>query len=251
MWIGLQIFSSHSSPSIQSTGESGLGSAVAGGCGLANESLNWRTPPLKYGGFLRLSRGIFLAADSTPARKPRADAERNRQRLIEAARAAFNAGGTSVSLEEIARSAGVGIGTLYRHFPTRDVLIADVYRSEAARLADAARELAETEPPLEALRSWLLLFVNYLETKLILVEAFKSMVGDTSRLTAASGDVLSSSVNLLAERAIESGDIARGSIDPIDLLRALTGIAMTRAGPDWHLAARRMIDVLLAGLKPV
>jgi len=191
-----------------------------------------------------------LANDPTPARKPRADAERNRQRLIEAARAAFSAGGTSVSLEEIARSAGVGIGTLYRHFPTRDVLVADVYRSEAARLADAARALAESEPPLDALRSWLLLFVDYLETKLILVEAFKSMVGDTSQLTAASGDLLSSSVTLLVDRAIESGDIARGSIDPIDLLRALAGVAMAGAGPNWHLAAKRMIDVLLAGLKP-
>jgi AcrR family transcriptional regulator len=191
-----------------------------------------------------------LAADSVPARKPRADAERNRQRLIEAARAAFSAGGTSVSLEEIARSAGVGIGTLYRHFPTRDVLVADVYRSEAARLAEAARELAETEPPLDAMRSWLLLFVDYLATKLILVEAFKSMVGDTSQLTAASGDLLSSSVTLLLERAIDSGDISRDGIDPLDLLRALAGVATVGAGPDWHLSARRMIDVLLAGLRP-
>ncbi|HMI41240.1 MAG TPA: TetR family transcriptional regulator [Sphingomicrobium sp.] len=191
-----------------------------------------------------------MTSDSAPARKPRADAERNRQRLIEAARAAFSASGTSVSLEEIARSARVGIGTLYRHFPTRDVLIADVYRSEAARLAEAARELAETEPPLDALRSWLLLFVDYLETKLILVEAFKSVVGDTSQLTAATVDLLTSSVTLLADRAMESGDIARDGIDPLDLLRALTGVAMAGAGPDWHLAARRMIDVLLAGLKP-
>ena len=191
-----------------------------------------------------------MTPDSAPARKPRADAERNRQRLIEAARAAFSASGTSVSLEEIARSARVGIGTLYRHFPTRDVLIADVYRSEAARLAEAARELAETEPPLDALRSWLLLFVDYLATKLILVEAFKSMVGDTSQLTAATVDLLTSSVTLLADRAMESGDIARDGIDPLDLLRALTGVAMAGAGPDWHLAARRMIDVLLAGLKP-
>jgi len=191
-----------------------------------------------------------VTSDSAPARKPRADAERNRQRLIEAARAAFSASGTSVSLEEIARSARVGIGTLYRHFPTRDVLIADVYRSEAARLAEAARELAGTEPPLDALRSWLLLFVDYLATKLILVEAFKSMVGDTSQLTAATVDLLTSSVTLLADRAMESGDIARDGIDPLDLLRALTGVAMAGAGPDWHLAARRMIDVLLAGLKP-
>jgi AcrR family transcriptional regulator len=190
-----------------------------------------------------------VAADSAPARKPRADAERNRQRLLEAARAAFSNGGVSVSLEEIARLASVGIGTLYRHFPTRDALIAEVYRNEAQKLGDAARELADTHPPLDALRTWLLLFVDYLSTKLILVEAFRSMVGDTSRLTAGSGELLSAAVTLLVDRAIESGDIARGSIDPIDLLRALSGVAMTAPGPDWPVAAARMVDVLIAGLQ--
>jgi AcrR family transcriptional regulator len=186
---------------------------------------------------------------SPAARKPRADATRNRERLLEAARAAFSDGGVSVSLEEVARSAGVGIGTLYRHFPTRDALIAEVYRNEVQKLHDAARELAGTQPPLDALRTWLLLFVDYLSTKLILVEAFKSMVGDSSRLTAASGDMLSSSVTLLVDRAIESGDIVRGSVDPIDLLRALSGVAMVGAGRDWHLAAAQMVDILIGGLK--
>jgi AcrR family transcriptional regulator len=190
-----------------------------------------------------------MPADSPPARKPRADATRNRERLLEAARAAFSDGGVSVSLEEIARSAGVGIGTLYRHFPTRDALIAEVYRNEAAKLGEAARTLADTYPPIEALRHWLLLFVDYLSTKLILVEAFKSMVGDTSRLTAASGDMLSASVTLLVDRAVESGDIERESVDPIDLLRALSGVAMAGAGRDWHVAAARMVDILLGGLK--
>ena len=190
-----------------------------------------------------------MPADSPPARKPRADATRNRESLLEAARAAFSDGGVSVSLEEIARSAGVGIGTLYRHFPTRDALIAEVYRNEAAKLGEAARTLADTYPPIEALRHWLLLFVDYLSTKLILVEAFKSMVGDTSRLTAASGDMLSASVTLLVDRAVESGDIERGKLDPIDLLRALSGVAMVGAGRDWHLAAAQMVDILLGGLK--
>jgi AcrR family transcriptional regulator len=190
-----------------------------------------------------------LAHGSPPARKPRADAERNRLRLLEVARKAFNAGGTSVSLEEIARQAGVGIGTLYRHFPARDALFAEVYRNEAAKLGDAARELAADHPPLEALRTWLLLFVDYLSTKLILVEAFRSMVGDTSRLTAGSGELLSAAVTMLVDRTIESGDIARGSIDPIDLLRALSGVAMTAPGPDWQPAAARMVDVLITGLQ--
>jgi AcrR family transcriptional regulator len=189
-----------------------------------------------------------VTPDSAPTRKLRTDAERNRQRLLEAARAAFGNGGVSVSLEEVARSAGVGIGTLYRHFPTRDVLIAEVYRTEVQKLCDAARELADSHPPLDALRAWLLLFVDYLSTKLILVEAFRSMVGDTSRLTAGSGDLLSSAVTLLVARAVKSGDLAPDGIDPIDLLRALTGVAMAGAGPDWHLGAARMVDVLLRGV---
>jgi AcrR family transcriptional regulator len=145
--------------------------------------------------------------------------------------------------------AGVGIGTLYRHFPARDALIAEVYRNEAAKLGEAARELAATHPPLEALRTWLLLFVDYLSTKLILVEAFRSMVGDTSRLTAGSGELLSAGITLLVDRAVESGDITSRDIDPIDLLRALSGVAMTAPGPHWPVAARRMVDVLIAGLQ--
>ena len=170
------------------------------------------------------------------------------ERLLEAARAAFDQRGTTVSLEEIARKAGVGIGTLYRHFPTRDVLIADVYRNEAAKLVDSARELAATKSPLDALRAWLLLFVDYLATKLIFAEAFKSMVGDTSRLTAASGDLLTQAITLLVNRAVENGDIGRESLDPVDLLRALAGVAMARAGPDWDTAARHVADVLIRGL---
>jgi AcrR family transcriptional regulator len=192
---------------------------------------------------------VAINLSPAPARKARADAERNRQRLIETARATFNSQGTSVSLDEIARSAGVGIGTLYRHFPTRDLLIAEVYRNEAAKLSDAAAQLAEDMPPLEALRAWLLLFVDYLATKLILVEALKAMVeGDASRLKASSGEQLTAAITLLFARAIESGDIAADGIDPIDLLRAISGVAMSGAGPGWDIAARRMVDVLIAGL---
>ena len=190
-----------------------------------------------------------MAANSAPSRKPRADAERNRQRLLEAARLAFNEGGTSTSLEDIARSAEVGIGTLYRHFPTRDLLIAEVYRSEAAKLGEAALRLAETESPIDALRQWLLLFVDYLATKLILVEALKAMVeGEASRLKATSGEQLTSAAIMLVDRAVESGDLAADAIDPIDLLRAITGVAMAGAGPDWDAAARRMVDVLMRGI---
>jgi AcrR family transcriptional regulator len=190
-----------------------------------------------------------VAADSppAPARKPRADAERNRARLLEAARAAFASAGTTASLEDIARSAEVGIGTLYRHFPTRDALVAEVYRNEAEKLAAAARQLGDTQPPLDALRAWLLLFVDYLSTKLILAEALRSMMCDTSELTKKSVEQLTASMNLLMDRARASGDIAAGDSDPLDLLRALGGVAS--AGPGWEAGARAMVDILIAGMR--
>jgi AcrR family transcriptional regulator len=184
-----------------------------------------------------------------PSRKPRADAERNRGRLLEAARAAFASGGTGASLEDIARSAEVGIGTLYRHFPTREALISEVYRNEAEKLAAAARQLAETAPPLAALRAWLLLFVDYLSTKLILAEALRTMMCDTSELTKASVEQLTASMRLLMDRAEQSGDIAAGETDPLDLLRALSGVAFAGSGPGWEAGARNMVDILISGLR--
>jgi AcrR family transcriptional regulator len=192
-----------------------------------------------------------VPADSSPApvRKPRADGERNRLRLLEAARTAFASTGTSASLEEIARAAEVGIGTLYRHFPTRDALVSQVYRNEAEKLAAAARQLAETEAPLAALRAWLLLFVDYLSTKLILAEALRTMMCDTSELTKASVEQLTASMRLLMGRAEQSGDIAAGDTDPLDLLRAISGVAFTGQGPGWEAGARNMVDVLIKGMK--
>ena len=193
-----------------------------------------------------------MAEDFAPARKPRVDAERNRARLVEAARAVFSDQGTTASLEEIARRAEVGIGTLYRHFPTRDSLIVEVYRAEAVKLFCAAQELSHGDRPIEALRHWLLLFVDYLSTKLILAEACKAMVdGEAPRVTATSREQLAAAITLLVDRAVESGDIAKGSIaNPIDLLRALAGIAMAGAAPDWDQSARRMVDILIAGMRP-
>src|SRR6516165_7814769 len=95
-------------------------------------------------------------------RKPRADAQRNRERILEIAKGAFSRSGADISLDEIARQSGVGPGTLYRHFPTRDALLEAVYRTEVERLAAAEKELIQTMPPIEALRAWMLLFVDYI-----------------------------------------------------------------------------------------
>lgn len=179
--------------------------------------------------------------------KPRADAERNRRRLLEAAKEAFATFGADASLEDIARRAGVGIGTLYRHFPTRDALLADVYRHVLQQLADAAPRLLETQPPLEALRSWMRLFVDYAATKKVIAPALQRMTGGTSELYATSGALIKGAMSLLVSRAVANGDI-RLDIDPLDLLRAVMGVA--DAHPGWQNTARRLIDIMLQGMKP-
>ena len=190
-----------------------------------------------------------MVDESKPvARRPRADAERNRQQLLETAKALFEAKGSAASLEEIAREAGFGIGTLYRHFPKRDDLVEAVYRNETEQLAGAAQRLAETMPPVEALRAWMQLFVDYLATKQNMSEALNSLVGGTAALYAASADLMTASVNLLVERGRAKGEI-RLDLDPLDLLRALARVMTLGSGPDARANARRLADVLIAGIR--
>jgi AcrR family transcriptional regulator len=188
--------------------------------------------------------------ESEPAavRRPRADAERNRIRLLETAKAAFAEKGSGASLDEIARTAGVGAGTLYRHFPTRDALVAAVYRNETEQLVAAATRLADTHPPVIALREWLLLFVDYIATKHGMSEVLNSIVGGTSDLYSASTAQVKQAMAKLVDRAVTSGDI-RLDLDPLDLLRALAGVANIGLGPDGERAAKRLVDILIAGVR--
>jgi AcrR family transcriptional regulator len=180
-------------------------------------------------------------------RKPRADSQRNREKLLSVARTAFAEQGPDVSLEEIARRAGVGIGTLYRHFPNRDAIIADVYRRGVAQLAEAAAELLETHKPLDALRAWMRLFVDYIGTKKIMASALNSLAGGTTELYAASGPLITDAITLLVERCKADG-VIRLDAEPMDLMLALVGVAYTNAGPDWEAAALRVVDILIAGI---
>ncbi len=191
-----------------------------------------------------------MADEGEPAavRKPRADAQRNRDRLLKTAKAAFAEKGSGASLDEIARATGVGIGTLYRHFPTRDALIESVYRNETQQLAEAATRLADTHPPVEALREWMLLFVDYIATKQVMAEALNSLVGGTSALYAASGAQVKSAIATLVARAVASGEI-RLELDPLDLLRALAGVANVSSSPNWEQSAKRLVDILIAGVR--
>jgi AcrR family transcriptional regulator len=181
-----------------------------------------------------------------PGRKPRADAQRNRQRLLAAAKEAFTRYGADVSLDDIAKQAGTGPGTLYRHFPTRDTLLAEVYRAEVETLANAEREYAATMPAIAALRAWMLLFVDYIATKQLIAPALNSLISDTSKLYESSGPKIIGALNALVDRAIASGDI-RADLDPMDLLRALVGVSNVASLPDWPESAKRLVDILISG----
>ena len=188
---------------------------------------------------------------SQPAqRKPRADAQRNRERILEVAKQAFSRSGANASLDDIAKQAGVGPGTLYRHFPTREELLQAVYRSELEKLAAAERKLAETMTPIEALRAWLLLFVDAIAAKQLVAPALHTLVGDHKKVFAASYAQMQDALRSLVKRAIKSGDI-RKDLDSMDLLRALVGVANVTTSPDWQESARRLVDILVTGSRPI
>ncbi|HYY27955.1 MAG TPA: TetR/AcrR family transcriptional regulator [Chthoniobacterales bacterium] len=182
-------------------------------------------------------------------RRPRADAQRNRERILQVAKEAFTRFGANASLDDIAKQAGVGPGTLYRHFPTRDELLEAVYRTEVEKLAAAERKFAQAMPPVEALRAWMLLFVDYIAAKEIIAPALNSFVGGPSKLYEGSRPKIQGAVEALVKRAIKSGDI-RKDLDPFDLLRALIGVSNVASSPDWQQSARRLVDILITGSRP-
>jgi AcrR family transcriptional regulator len=181
-----------------------------------------------------------------PERKPRADSARNRQLLIDAAKAGFSGVGLDVSLEEIARRAGVGIGTLYRHFPSREAIVEAVYRREVEHLAEAVPQLLQTSPAGEALHKWMHLFVDFIATKRIIAPSLAAAATRTS--TPTSVELITSAISSLVKRAIASGDV-RKDIDPSDLLRAMVGMSYGNPDAGWEASARRLIDILMDGLR--
>ena len=183
-------------------------------------------------------------------RKPRTDALRNRERILEVAKEAFTSHGADASLEEIAKQAGVGAGTLYRHFPTRDGLIETVYRSEVEKLAAAGPKFAAAMPPIEALRGWMLLFVDYIAAKHIIAPALNSVVGGPSRLYEGSRGLIQGAIDELVKRAKKSGDVRR-DLEAFDLLRAVIGVFHVGSGPECQQSARRLVDILIAGSRPL
>lgn len=180
------------------------------------------------------------------ARKPRADAERNRERILEIAKEVFTRDGAAASLDDIARRSGLGNATLYRHFATRDDLVAAVYRSEVEKLAAAEQRFAATMPPLEALRAWMFLFIDCVARKRLIVPAMETVAGGSTQLVEDSRPLIRIAFVAAVRRAIENGDL-RSDINPNDLVRALVGVFHTTAMPGWEPSARRLVDILITG----
>lgn len=202
-----------------------------------------------FGGTLRFSRS--MPEDSQiKARKPRADSLRNRNLLLTAAKAAFTETSADAPLEDIARRAGVGIGTLYRHFPTREALVAAVYARELEQLANAADSLLAQRGAGEALEAWLDLLIDYMATKRVVAAALQADPGEGSRVYAQAGATILPALKRLTETAHAAGDI-RADIDFEDILRMMSGLSIGYEKPGWDVGARRLLSVMMAGLRAV
>jgi AcrR family transcriptional regulator len=181
-------------------------------------------------------------------RKPRSDSIRNRERLLKAATVLFREGGPNASLEAVAKRANVGIGTLYRHFPTREALFEAVYRREVEQLGDLAEQLKKEADPVDALRQWMHANVQLVATKKGMLAALEIAVHGSSELYAYSFDKLTKAVGALLDRAIAAGEI-RDDISAEDFLRALIGMCYSYDRPGWQSAVFRLIDVFVNGLR--
>jgi AcrR family transcriptional regulator len=181
-------------------------------------------------------------------RKVRADALRNRERVLRAAKAVFSAGGADASLEAVARRAGVGIGTLYRHFPTREALFEAVYRREVRQLSELAEQLKDETSPVQALRRWLHSNIELVATKKGMSAALALAVHGSSELYADSLERLAKAAGVLLDRAVAAGEI-RSDVSPKDLLRALVGMCYMHDQPGWQASVLRLVDIFVDGLR--
>lgn len=182
------------------------------------------------------------------SRPMRADARRNREQLLEVASDAFRECGVEASLEEIARRAGVGIGTLYRHFPSRDALLEAVFRRDVEQVADSAEELLRELPPDRALDEWMRSFVNYVAGKKGLATHLKTVLSADSPLFVYAHERMNASMRGLVLAAAAAGAI-REDVDPADLLRALSGVCLAADEPGWQEQACRICSLLMDGLR--
>ncbi|WP_188673918.1 TetR/AcrR family transcriptional regulator [Subtercola lobariae] len=182
------------------------------------------------------------------ARGLRADAQSNRDRVLEAAARLFQTEGADTSLKAIAKEAGVGIGTLYRRFPTREALIEATYRTESAKLAAAASTLVTTLPPVAALRTWMELFTDYMATKHGMADALRAVLTSGGDLRMQTRDLMQQAVAELMAAGVATDEL-RSDLDPDDVLLAMGGVSMITGTAEQRTQAARMLDLLLDGVK--
>jgi AcrR family transcriptional regulator len=189
-----------------------------------------------------------VASVTVTDRPLRADAQRNRDKLLAAATEAFAAEGEDVALETIAVCAGVGIGTLYRHFPSRDALVVAAYQHEVDALCAAAADLLAAQPADEALRAWTERFAGYIATKRGMGNALRSAATNESPLFAQTRDQILGALRLLLDAGAASGTL-RCDVDPTDVMRVIHGIWYLPDGPQWRADVGRMLDLVIDGLR--
>ena len=177
----------------------------------------------------------------------RADARRNRERLLEVAVQAF-AEGREVSLEGIAKAAGVGIGTLYRHFPTREALVEAAYRNEVARLCDGVPGLLAAAPADGAMRTWMDRFVDYMTAKRGMVDTLRAIVASGTDLFGGTKTRMREAVQSFLDAGAEQG-VLRADVDPEDVLTAVTGVTLAAGAPHQREQAGRLLDLIMDGLR--
>jgi AcrR family transcriptional regulator len=191
-----------------------------------------------------------MAVEPTTRRGARAaEAQRNREKLLAVAARAFGAGGERVTLESIAREAGVGIGTLYRHFPTREALVEAVYRDQMRRLGDGARELLEREPPAVALRRWMSLFAEWAAAKHGMIDALRAMIARGDIDAEGTHAHLRATLQAFLDAGARAGDL-RSDVDAGDVLAMLAGVLSVPAAPERDDQRERLLDLLVAALEP-
>lgn len=191
---------------------------------------------------------ISSPSSDKPTRRPRADSLRNRERLLEAAKTVFSEGGGEATLEAVAREAGVGIGTLYRHFPTRDALFEAVYRREVDQIGDLAERLKDEPSAVGALRQWLHSAVDVIATKKGMLATLALVTDGKQDLFAYTYARMHSAAASVLDRAITAGEI-RSDITTDDLLCALVGMCRAPDRAGWRANVLRLVDIFVDGLR--
>jgi AcrR family transcriptional regulator len=181
-----------------------------------------------------------------PGRPLRADAQRNEDRLLEAAAEAFAREGAGASVKDIARAAGVGVGTLYRRFPSKELLIEAIYRQEVQHLCEAAQHLTARQPPVDALRTWMERFIDFMAAKQGMADALAVVLTDEGEKVHTRSLLTDAIAHLLG--AAEGQSVARPGVEAQDVLMALGGISLMAASEERRDLATRLIDLLLHGV---